>query len=104
MSGSPLLSLFDLYARQSTFSFSDYEREEFPGYADKLTGPISLEKNLPELFFGIQADRSATITLSNVNASINTAGSEYGTTNGELDGYGDNPYGGSNSEDRKSVV
>ncbi len=94
MSGSPITSLFSLYATQATYNFSDQELEAYPTYLGNLTGPISIEKSLPELFTGIQQKRSAEIRISNINNAIGTEGSEYGTVNGTEVGYGDYPYGG----------
>lgn len=95
MAGSPLLSRFSLSAISATYSWADMEHENYPTYLGNLTGSVAMTRNLPSLFAGIQADRSATVELSNVNQAIGTAGSEYGTVNGELDGYGDDLYGGS---------
>lgn len=94
MSGSPILSRFRLFATQSTFSWSDQESDLFPSHYGNLVSPLSLEKHLPDLFVGIQADKKATAEISNINTAIGTAGSEYGTVSGELSGYGDHPYGG----------
>ena len=95
MASPALISLVDLFLTQGTYSFSDYEDDRVPAYRGNLTGPIQLQKGLPDLFFGIQSSRSATLTFSNVNTAMGSAGSRFGVD--EVDnenGFGDAPYGG----------
>ena len=90
-----LASLVDIYATLQTFQFCDIQDPANPAYIPGLLEPAVLKRTLPNILAGVQADRSATCLLSNINTGFLQGGSQYGiNSDGSESGYGDQPYGG----------